>query len=107
MTKANEPCVDDVGTNFDITIKEWLSGTHTVVDLTGATSLSFVFEFPSGETKTRTASIQDAANGLLRYTTEAGDLSEAGQLIVQPQFTVGSWTGCGNPPAVFEVGKKH
>jgi len=53
-------------------------------DISGATLTEFHARTPAGVTKTWTAVFTtDGSDGLLRYTTIAGDLDEAGDWLIQ------------------------
>lgn len=84
-------CEGDVGTNIDVTIKE----DGTAIDVSTATDISFIFRMPDGTVKTKTGTFKtDGSDGIVRYTTIADDLDQAGAIDLQVQLTLGAWTGC-------------
>ena len=76
---------NDVGLIIELNMNE---------DISSATSLSYKVTKPDLTTTTWTPTIY--GTNYLRYTTVAGDLSQAGEYKLQPCFTLGSWVGCGN-----------
>ena len=77
---ANEIHKGDIGTKFTITVYD---GTSTV-DVSGGTK-TILFRKPAGTTLTKTASDEDASNGVISYTTVSGDLDEIGTWRVQAE----------------------
>jgi len=72
---ANEIHINDVGTEFKLTI----SDAGAVVDLSpGGTTITVNFRKPDGTCFSKSADIVDAANGIVRYITESGDLDTTG-----------------------------
>jgi hypothetical protein len=59
----------------------------TGIDLTNATSTVFRVRKPSETEVTWNATVVDATNGILRYTTTTNDLNEAGVYYLQPLVT--------------------
>lgn len=83
----------DVGTTFRARVKD---GAYAV-DLTGATTLEFVFKAPSAALKTFTGSVSgDAKFGKFEYITLLDtDLDEVGTWQWQPHIVLpsGEWRG--------------
>lgn len=68
--------VGDVGTQFTITI---LDQDDVAVDLSGYSTKQLIFTKPGGTSLTKTASFAtDGTDGIIQYTSIAGDLDEAG-----------------------------
>ena len=89
---ANEVHKNDVGTIFRVTLKDG----NTVVDLSSATALYFLFKRPDGTSIQRTAVYYtNGADGIIQYTMVSGDLSQDGRWRLQPYVTLpsGSWYG--------------
>ncbi len=72
---------------FDIVID---CGTN----LTGATNLKIHAKAPSGATKIWAATLNGTT--AMQYTVQSGDIDEAGEWILQPAATIGSWNGRGS-----------
>lgn len=83
--------VGDVGTIFDL---EADPGRRTGIDLTGYT-VTMVFRKPSGTTVEPAAALRPGSLSMVRYTTVAGDLNEAGDWAVQLRASIAgaSWLG--------------
>ncbi len=82
--------LNDVGTQFVVTVQE----DGNVVDISGATTKQMKFKKPDGSIETRTASFQtDGVDGVLTYTTQAGDMNVIGLWELQCYIVVGpqSW----------------
>jgi len=97
----------DSGIPIDVTILD--CPTDAPADLTGATTVTFVFLKPDGTVMEKIGTIVDAANGLVRYntvgnpSTATGDLDVPGTWKVQVRVAgPGSavWT---SSPATFKV----
>jgi hypothetical protein len=58
------------------------------VSLAGAAPVQVIAERPSGTGSTWAGAIHDAPNGLVRYTTLAGDLNEVGLWRIQARAVV-------------------
>ena len=72
---ANEIHLNDVGTEFKLTIAD----AGSVVDLSpSGTTTTINFRRPDGTCFSKTATAVDAANGVVRYITESGDLDTTG-----------------------------
>ena len=82
---------NDIGTVFLITMNDCVSGTSTVLDISGASSLEIILKSPSGVSSTKTASLNtDGTDGKMKYTTEDGDLNEVGTWRIQAKAAFGS-----------------
>jgi hypothetical protein len=84
--------VDDIGTKIRVTIVEGVTNP-VAVDITGYTSIDFIFEKPDKTQITRTASVESAANGIVFYTTISGDLDQPGRWRMQLDMTLPAWDG--------------
>lgn len=73
---------DDVGLVIDIDMGE---------NISSATGLTLYITKPDKSVTTWTPTLQ--GTNYLRYTTVTDDLNQAGDYIIQPGFTLGSWTG--------------
>lgn len=111
----------DVGTRIIFTVREWPIGTAPVanqlapvVNLASATNLKLVLVPPppvltqGAAQQTVTATLYtDGTDGMVQYTTIAGDVpsvpqNSAPQLWqARPQFTLGGWSGRGEPDTFF------
>ncbi len=81
---------NDIGTVFEVTVKDCVSGTATVLDVSGASALELVFKSPSGVAATKTASlVTDGTDGKIKYTTVDGDLNEVGTWRLQAKISIG------------------
>ena len=66
----------DIGTIFRF---EVLNEKEKIIDLSVATTKEIIFKTPNGTTLTKPASLTtDGKDGLMEYTTVAGDLDQAG-----------------------------
>ncbi len=73
--------LNDIGTTFTLTITD---DDGVAVDITGATTKSIIFLKPDGVSETKTAAFgSDGSDGIISYTTVAGDLDTAGLWHVQ------------------------
>lgn len=80
----------DVGTVFTVTVEN----CNSQEDLSAATLKQILFKKPSGTLLTKTASFStDGTDGILTYTTIAGDLDEVGTWKIQAylEFASGSY----------------
>jgi hypothetical protein len=85
---------NDIGTAFIVTIKDCVSGTATVMDISTASTAELIFKSPSGVTKTKTASfVTDGTDGKIQYGTIDGDLNEIGTWRLQSKIVLpgGTW----------------
>jgi hypothetical protein len=86
---ACEVHVDDVGTRFLATIKD----CGDVVNVSGASYLTFTFKKPDDSSINRTASIYtNGTDGKIYYDTVAGDLDQAGLYKLQGRVALASGT---------------
>ena len=87
--------VDDEGTVFEFPIKD----NGAVLDLSSATIKQIKFKKPktstlAAETITKTASFAtDGTDGILTYTTVAGDIDRKGTWYVQAYVEIPDWKG--------------
>jgi hypothetical protein len=84
---------DDIGTRFQITIRE-CNGTDTI-DVSTALYRQLTFRKPSDTLVTRTASIFNdgsATSGVIYYDSVAGDLDEVGNYKLQAKISFASGT---------------
>lgn len=80
---------DDVGTVFELTLKD----DGTVVDISSQTLLEIIFEKPDGTTVTKTASLTNTGtDGKMQYKTVAADLDVAGLWKLQGKITIAAGT---------------
>jgi hypothetical protein len=87
---ANEIHQSDIGTLFVATVQQDTS----VINISAASTLEFVFEKPSGSSMTKTASLySDGTDGKMEYATVAGDLDETGSWRVQAYVALATWQG--------------
>jgi hypothetical protein len=84
---ANEVHLSDIGVVFQATIKD----DGVVRNISGASTIEFLLDPPSGGLKTLTGSLTtDGTDGKCEYTTVSGDLDETGTWEVQVKITEGS-----------------
>lgn len=77
---VNEIHVNDIGTQFSITIKDG----DDVVDISSAISVTLTFRRPDDELFTRLSSFtNDGTDGQVYYDIQDGDLDEAGYYKLQ------------------------
>lgn len=80
--------IDDIGTNFIVTIKD---ENDDVVDISGATTKNLRFKKPDGTIVTQAASfVNTGTDGQIKYTTVAGDLDVHGTWALQAFIDLGS-----------------
>ncbi len=87
---ANEIHKSDIGTVFEITIKDG----SAVVDISGATTKNILFKPPTATLLTKAGVFStDGTDGKIKYTTISGDLSESGVWQVQAHIVTpaGEW----------------
>lgn len=84
MANAGRIYKDDIGTIILINMN---------TDISTATGISLSIRKPDGSTDTWTPTISNTY--YLRYTIQSGDLDQAGKYSVQPNLTLGTWTGKG------------
>ncbi len=81
---------NDIGTEFLVTIKDCVSGTPTVLDVSSATTKELTFKSPSGVSATKSAVLAtDGSDGKIKYTTVDGDLDEVGTWRIQAKIGIG------------------
>ena len=88
---ASEIHLDDIGTRFQVTIKD----DGSVVDLSAASGLTISFRKPSDTVVNRTAStLSDGSvvSGVMYYDSISGDLDEAGNYKLQGKVVLTSGT---------------
>jgi hypothetical protein len=79
--------VDDVGTNFRVTIKD---ENDAAVDVSTAT-VTFIFKKPDNSLITRsTTFVTDGTDGLVNYASVIGDLDQHGNWSLQAFVDYGS-----------------
>ena len=83
--------VGDIGTAFTLTVQDQ---DCAPVDLSTQTSLAVLFLRPDGVGFERAASVVNApgTDGVLRYVTVAGDLSQEGRWSVQGRVVIDAGT---------------
>ncbi len=80
--------VDDVGTNFVVTIE---GETCLVLDISSASTKNLIFRKPDGTLLTKPATfVTDGTDGQIKYTFVAGDLDQHGKWSVQAFIDYGS-----------------
>jgi len=88
---ANEVHVNDVGTIFRVAIVDNL---NTVIDISTATTLNFLFKKPDGSILTKAGSLHtDGTDGLIDYTTLPGDIDQTSLWKIQAHVVLptGEW----------------
>lgn len=83
--------IGDIGTVFRCSVCD---NTSTIINLSSYTSLYLIFQKPDGSTITKDASLYtDGTDGIITYTTVAGDLDLAGIWRMQAYIILssGSW----------------
>ncbi len=88
---ASEIHVGDIGTVFEVTLKDE-GNSPEIVDISTATTKELLFKAPSGTTLTKTAAFTtDGTDGKLEYTTtSATDLMMEGNWQIQAHIILGS-----------------
>lgn len=87
---ANEIHKDDIGTIFEVTVKDG----SIAVDVSGATTKDIIFKKPNGSTLTKASVfVSDGTNGKIKYTSIAGDLDVIGVWKIQSHLVLsgGTW----------------
>ena len=86
---ASEIHVNDVGTRFLITVKE----DSTVVDISGAESLSIFIRNPDDTLLARSGNLHtDGTDGNMYYDLASGDVNVAGHYKLQGRVSLSSST---------------
>ena len=81
----------DIGTKFQAVIKDQ---NGSIVDVSGASELELIFRAPSGEIKTFNAeNVDDGLDGEIEYTSEVGDINEAGDWEWQARVVIAGADG--------------
>lgn len=96
---ANEVHVSDIGTVFEVTIKD----DTVAVDVSTASTKNLLFRKPDGTILTKAASFKTTgADGIIQYVTISGDLSMPGLWNLQAHIVMssGNWK---SDVATFEV----
>ena len=88
---ANEIHVGDIGTVFEVTLKDE-GNSPEIVDISTATVKELIFRAPNGTVTTHAAAFTtDGTDGKLQYTTiSASDLSISGDWRIQVHIVLGS-----------------
>jgi len=85
---AGEIHVDDIGTNFIVTIRD---ENEAIVDISTATTKNIIFRKPDGIILTKAGSfVTDGTDGKLKYAFQSGDLDTHGQWYAQAFIDFGS-----------------
>ena len=86
---ANEIHLNDIGTQFLLTVKDGSSA----VDISSATTKQVIIQKPSGDKITaNTAFSSDGTDGKMYYNTVAGNLDEAGTYKIQGKVIISDGT---------------
>ena len=86
---ANEIHLNDIGTQFVLTVKDGSSA----VDISGATTKQIIIQKPSGTKITASTTFStDGTDGKMYYTTVADDLDEAGSYKLQGKVIISDGT---------------
>ena len=84
---------NDIGTVILVTIKDCVSGTATVLNVSAASTLVLILQSPSGTSTTKTASFNtDGTDGKIKYTSVDGDFNEVGTWRIQAKVVMGGGT---------------
>jgi hypothetical protein len=85
---ASEIHVGDIGTRFEITVKD---SDTTVVDLSNVDSMYVLFKKPDNSfTQVTPVFVTDGTDGRIQYTTQAGDLNQFGTWQIQAKVIFGT-----------------
>jgi len=90
MPVVEEVHVGDIGTIFRVTLMDGSSA----LDVSGASTLQIIFKKPDNSNDTQTAVFTtDGTDGVVQYTSIAGDLDAAGKWAIQANVVLpaGSW----------------
>ena len=86
---ANEIHLNDIGTQFVLTVKDGSSA----VDISGATTKQIIIQKSSGTKITASTTFStDGTDGKMYYTTVADDLDEAGSYKLQGKVIISDGT---------------
>lgn len=84
---ASEIHVGDIGTVFRVTIKDGAD----IVDVSNVDSKLLFFQKPDGTLLTKEATLySDGLDGIIEYTTQSGDLDQAGTWQIQAKIEFGT-----------------
>lgn len=76
----NEIHVGNIGTVFQITIKE----SGAAVDISGTTSRTIIFRKPDGTIMNQSGTlVNSGTSGIMQYTSVSGDLDQCGKWYIQ------------------------
>ena len=94
---ADEIHVGDIGTVLELTLKETVNGVSVAVDISAATVKDITLERPDETTVVRAGVFDtDGTDGVLTFTTIAGDLSLYGCYNLQVYLELAGWDGYSN-----------
>lgn len=86
---ANEVHVNDIGTQFQFTVKE--DGAVLNMATTPPSTKQVIFRKPDGSCLTKTASfLTDGSDGVITYTTVSGDIDAVGTWKAQAYLDFGA-----------------
>ena len=86
---ANEIHLNDIGTKFQVTVKDG----DSVVNISSASTKLLIFKKPSGTKMTKTAAFtSDGSDGKIDYTVIADDLDEVGTYQLQGNVVISDGT---------------
>ena len=91
MTCENEIHIGDIGTSFEMILKE----CDSIVDLTGAVTKEIIFRKPDKSIVTKTAEFKtNGTDGVIQYITILDDLDLKGTWNIQARVTLptGIWS---------------
>lgn len=85
MAFVEEAHINDIGTIFRVTVYDTTStGGTEIANISAATTKTFTFKNPNGQTFTRNATFTtDGVDGQVEYATVDGDLNIAGTWGIQ------------------------
>ncbi len=90
MAIVEEVHVGDIGTVFEVTIKD----NTSVVDISSATTMQIIFRKPDGSRLEKTATLTNSGvDGKMEYTSVSGDLDRHGSWKLQGRVVMsgGAW----------------
>lgn len=91
---SNEMHIGDIGSVIRITVKD----AGVAVDISSASTKQILLEKPDGTILTKTAQfLTTGADGVIQYTTIAGDLDVAGIWRAQAYIVSATWSGHSSP----------
>lgn len=86
---ADEIHLNDIGTEFRVTIKD----DDSIVDISAATTLNLIILKPSGSRLVKNADLYtDGVDGIITYSIVAGDLDEIGSYKLQAMVEINGGT---------------